>query len=86
MQARVQWMGNSLALRIPEALAREAGLGHDTPVELVFVEGKLVVTPVPAPRPKLAALLAGITADNLPGEVEVGTAVGAEAWAAGEGA
>ncbi len=39
-----------------------------------------VVAAVPAPRYTLDGLLAGVTEQNLHGEVETGDAVGGEAW------
>ena len=80
MKARVQKWGNSLALRIPRSFADEVGLQQETPVELTLAEGKLVITPAPAPRPTLEALLAGITRNNLHREVETGPAAGSESW------
>lgn len=78
MEARVQKWGNSLALRIPRALAGDLGLEENTPVHLERVGQQLIVTPAAAPR--LAALLAQITPENLHDEVETGAAQGQELW------
>ena len=80
MKARVQKWGNSLALRIPKAFAEEAGLHADAPVELSLVEGKLIVQPITPPPLTLDELLRGITDENLPGEWNMGPAVGKEVW------
>ncbi len=80
MQARIQKWGNSLALRIPQAFAAAAGLSQDSPVELTLEEGRLVIKPIPAHSYRLDDLLAGITADNLHGEVDTGGRLGNEAW------
>jgi antitoxin MazE len=80
MRTRVQKWGNSLALRIPKSLVQEARLEQDTLVELSVVEGRLVVHPVPASGPTLEELLAGVTDENLHGEVEMGSATGNEVW------
>jgi antitoxin MazE len=79
MKTRVQKWGNSLAVRIPKALAEEAGLRANTAVELSLVGGSLVVQPV-APPLTLEELLRGITDDNLPGEWDTGPATGKEVW------
>jgi antitoxin MazE len=78
MRTRVQKWGNSLALRIPQTVAVEAGLTPGSPVELSLVEGRLIVTP--AHEVVLEDLLAGVTPDNLHGEVETGGALGGEPW------
>lgn len=80
METFVRRWGNSLALRLPKPLAAEAGLAEDTPVELLLEEGRLIIAPVVEPRYALDALLAGITPENLHGEVDSGQAVGGEAW------
>ena len=46
MKTRVSRWGNSLALRIPRPLAIKAGLDENSPVELLLVEGKLVISPI----------------------------------------
>jgi antitoxin MazE len=80
MKTRVQKWGNSLALRIPKSFAAEARLGEDTPVELSLVEGKLVIRPLVEEPLTLAALLRGVTDENLHGEWDTGPAVGREVW------
>jgi antitoxin MazE len=80
MKARVQKWGNSLALRIPNSYAEEAGLCTNAAVELSLVDGALVVQPI-APQPlTLDELLRGVTDDNLPGEWDTGPATGKEVW------
>ncbi len=80
MQLRVQKWGNSLAVRIPKAFAKEVGLAPDTLVNLTLSEGKLVVAPVPKPAYTLEELLEGITPENLHGETDWGPPVGKEIW------
>jgi antitoxin MazE len=80
MKTRVQKWGNSLAVRIPESFAMEAGLHADAAVELSLVWGALVVKRI-APQPlTLEQLLRGITEDNLPNEWDTGPATGKEVW------
>ncbi|MGI8552708.1 MAG: AbrB/MazE/SpoVT family DNA-binding domain-containing protein [Dehalococcoidia bacterium] len=75
MKTRIQRWGNSLALRIPKTIAVEAHLEQDALVELSLIDGKLVVSPAAAPAVTLAQLLAGITEENLHGEVSTGPAM-----------
>ena len=79
MRAPVRRWGNSLAIRIPKALAERSRLAEGTEVELAVDGGRLVVTPV-SPVPSLDDLLARVTDENRHGEVGTGSAVGREAW------
>lgn len=81
MQARVQKWGNSLAIRLPKALADEAQVGVDSPVEPLVRDHEIVLRPVrPEKRYQLDALLAGVTAENLHAEDDFGGPQGQEAW------
>ncbi len=80
MRVRIQKWGNSLALRIPKAFAVEVHLTPDSPVDVSVVDGKLVVEPVTEATLNLDHLLAGVTEQNLHGEVETGPATGTEIW------
>jgi antitoxin MazE len=46
MRTKVQKWGNSLALRIPRSLAADARLENDSVVEVAFVDGQIILTPV----------------------------------------
>jgi len=80
METTIKKWGNSLALRIPKALAEEAGLYYELSVELSLLDGKLVIAPIEPPKLDLEAMLDQITEDNLHSEVNVGSAVGQEVW------
>jgi antitoxin MazE len=83
MKARVQKWGNSLAVRIPKALATETGLGENTEVELTSDNGRIVVTPRKRkhkPKYTIEEMLRGITPDTLHGEIDFGPPVGREVW------
>lgn len=76
METRIEQWGNGVALPIPQPLAKQMGLTADTAVSLEIRDGRLSVGPVGEPRFTLEELLAGITEDNLHGEVATGPAVG----------
>jgi antitoxin MazE len=80
MTATIQKWGNSLAVRLPKALADEARMREGAKVELVSTpEGVLVKSKrKPKPRYRLSALLAGITAHNVHPETDWGPSVGKE--------
>ncbi len=79
MRSKVQRWGYSLAVRIPKPFAEAAGLEAGSSVDLAVREGSLVVTRVRT-RPKLAALLRGITAASRHDEIDPGQPVGRESW------
>ncbi len=80
MLTKVQKWGNSLALRIPKAFALDAQLENNSLVEISFVEGQIIITPIPAPSWTLEQLLADINKNNLHQEVDTGSIVGNEIW------
>lgn len=80
MKTRIQKWGNSLALRIPKSFAVETGLDQDAIVDVSLVDGKLIVTPLPAPSMTLEQLLASVTDANRHAEYDTGEAAGNEGW------
>lgn len=79
MRGQIGKWGNSLALRIPTSVARDADVLEGKQVDISVETGRIVITPLETP-PKydLDALLAGITPDNLHAEIPTGGAVGNE--------
>jgi antitoxin MazE len=80
MRATVRKWGNSLALRIPHALAVEVGIEEGSEVAVSLDGGAIRVSPRRSPAYRLEELVEGITADNLHPEVDFGPPVGREAW------
>jgi antitoxin MazE len=81
MFTKVQKWGNSLALRLPKALAEEADVHLDSAVEITVRDHTIVIVPVrEKKRYDLDALLTGVKADNLHGETDFGGPVGKEVW------
>lgn len=70
--------GNSVALRIPTAYARDIGATVGVSAELSVENGRLVVAPVELPAYDLAELVAGITDENRHGEIGGHYAIGEE--------
>jgi antitoxin MazE len=70
--------GNSLALRIPSAYAKEVCAFAGREAEITVQNGKLVVTPIKAPVYTLDELLAGMTPEQVHGEYGATSAVGEE--------
>jgi antitoxin MazE len=80
MVATIAKWGNSLAIRIPQNLAKEINLAEGSEVELSLLDGNLVITPRTRHRYSLEDLVQAITPENLHQEIESGTAVGNEVW------
>lgn len=82
MTLTVQQWGDSLAVRIPAGVAKEAHIRAGSRLEISSKEGKLVIEQegvlVRSPRYTLDELLAGITDDNMHGEIDFGPPVGNE--------
>lgn len=73
----LKW-GNSLALRLPMALAKDAQLREGSTVNLRLEDGRVVVEPLA--QVNLDALLEQITPETLHAEVATGPRRGREAW------
>ncbi len=80
MVSTIAKWGNSLAVRIPQHLIREIQLTEGTEVELVVVDGNLVMKPRSRRRYSLDELVAAITPENCHPEVNSGATVGNEVW------
>jgi len=80
MESHVRKWGNSLALRIPKALAVEAGISDGSRVEVELEDGSLSVRVVKTEGHSLDDLLAGVTPQNRHSEIETGHSVGREVW------
>ncbi|OUC15776.1 MAG: MazF family transcriptional regulator [Alkalinema sp. CACIAM 70d] len=80
MAATVARWGNSLAVRIPQHIVKEIQLIEGAEVDLMVIDGNLVIKPRPRKRYSLDELVAAMTPENLHSEVDSGVAVGNEAW------
>ena len=79
MHSKVQKWGNSLALRIPQAVARQIHVAEGDTVTLHVDAETLSIRPA-RPRYRLADLLRRVTVKNTHSETEWGAARGKEVW------
>lgn len=79
MRVTIRKWGNSLALRLPRAVAQDVDFTEGTEVDVTQDGDQLVITKA-APKVTLAELLAAVTQENLHGEVSTGTPRGREEW------
>lgn len=80
MVATIAKWGNSLAIRIPQNLAKEINLAEGSEVKLVLIDGKLTIEPIVRRRYSLEELIEAMTPENLHNEIDTGVAVGNEVW------
>jgi antitoxin MazE len=76
----VKW-GNSLGIRIPSSIIREAGLRQNQKVRIVVEkDGSLVICPASGEVPSLEELLARVNPEKHGGEVMAWEPVGEEVF------
>lgn len=80
MVGTVAKWGNSLALRIPQHIVKKIQLIEGAEVDLMVIDGNLVIKPRLRKRYSLEELVDAITPENLHSAVETEVAVGNEAW------
>ena len=77
MKTKIQRWGNSLAVRVPKAIAETVGLRRDDEVTMEVDDGKVILLPRRGGF-RLEDLLAGITDENLHAPVDTGEPTGRE--------
>ena len=78
MSAKIQKWGNSLGVRIPKALIKEAKLDENSEVEIQHKNGNIIIMPIQK-KYLLSDLLKKITKTNLHEEDEF-VSEGSEVW------
>lgn len=79
MRAKAQKWGNSLAVRIPKAIAQHAGVQAEDELD-IEVEAEVIRLRPVRRTPTLAELLDRITPENVHGETDPGPPQGREIW------
>ena len=80
MSNKVKKWGNSLGIRIPQNIAREAQVDYDTPINILVDNGRIIITPLHQESYTLEELVGGITSENIHGETLTGGRRGNEYW------
>lgn len=78
MRVQVKKWGNSASVRIPASVMAAASLRLDQSVDVREEDGRIVIEPIRSPAPDLDALLARMTPDTFPDDVDFGAPVGEE--------
>ena len=77
MQVQVSKWGNSLGLRLPQAMARQIGVGEGGNVRIT-AEGSRLIIEAAAPRYRLGDLLKNMTPDTAHAAFDWGPDLGRE--------
>jgi antitoxin MazE len=72
-----QW-GNSIGVRLPKDLAKKAGIGVDSTVEIDEADDGIIIKSVGKKEYSLRELVSRITPQNRHGEIAFGRPVGKE--------
>jgi antitoxin MazE len=84
MKIRLAKWGNSLAVRIPAAFAKEIGASEGKRAEITVENGALVIRPATRGKQRrrytLEDLMRGMTKENVHPETEWGPPRGKEVW------
>jgi antitoxin MazE len=78
MQATIQQWGNSLALRIPKAFARQTKVKKGSRVSLTLENGRVIMKPLRRRKYTLQELVSKITPQNRHPEMDWGPPQGKE--------
>jgi antitoxin MazE len=80
MRVLVRKWGNSASVRIPARIMAAASLSVDQAVDIREEDGRIVIETLPKPIYDLDALLADMTPDTFPDDIDFGAPVGQESW------
>ncbi|MHB1701912.1 MAG: AbrB/MazE/SpoVT family DNA-binding domain-containing protein [Acidobacteriaceae bacterium] len=76
----IKHWGNSLGVRLPAAVARQAHLHVDQRVRITVEDGKVVISPIQSATPTLAQRLSRFDPQRHGGEAMAAPALGRERW------
>jgi antitoxin MazE len=80
MTTSITKWGNSLAVRIPRALAEQIQLEEGTEVTFSISDNSIIITPKRRKKYTLDELLEGMTPEKFHSEIDTGVAMGNEIW------
>jgi antitoxin MazE len=78
MIAKTAHWGNSIGVRIPRDVAKKAGIGVNSTIEINNTEGGIIIKPAEKQEYSLKELVKEITTQNRHTEVDYGRPVGKE--------
>ena len=78
MEAVVRKWGNSLGIRIPSNIAKEASISDGSYVDIEDVDGQIIIRP--KNRYNLQEMIKNIKSENKHGEIKNDGPIGNEKW------
>jgi antitoxin MazE len=78
MTSAIAKWGNSLAVRIPQAIAEQVQIQAGSEISIEIIDGKIVLTPHRRKKYTLDELLDEMTSEHLHAEISTGVTVGNE--------
>lgn len=80
MQVQVEETEKGLAILIPAELIHGSQVKAGSTLDLTLVDSKLIVAPLRRSKYTTEELIAGVTDENIHGEIDWGPPVGKEIW------
>ncbi len=80
MRVEVKKWGNSASVRIPASIMAAAALSIDQAVDVREEGGRIIIEPVKAPVYSLDELVAQMTPETFPDDIDFGPPAGQEVW------
>lgn len=80
MELQIKKWGNSLGLRIPQAIAKHINIRDGSKINVVLKKNRIELTPVDPQKYDLTNLISSISEANLHNEIPAGEAQGKEIW------
>ena len=79
MKTTVRKWGNSLAVRIPKNITKDARVSEGSNINIMVENGNIILSPL-AKEYSLKELLKNVTNENIHSEVSTGDHIGGEIW------
>lgn len=80
MHVLIKKWGNSASVRIPATVMAAASISVDQAVDVREENGRIIIEPIRAPSYDLNMLLAQMTPETFPDDIDFGAPVGGEVW------
>ncbi len=80
MQVQLEKTDKGYTVLIPDELVLDSRVKASATVDLSLVDGKIVIAPIRRSKYTTEELLAGVTDENIHGEIDWGPPVGKEIW------
>ncbi|HRS02466.1 MAG TPA: AbrB/MazE/SpoVT family DNA-binding domain-containing protein [Bacteroidota bacterium] len=80
METRVKKWGNSLAIRVPQAIASQINITEGSKIKLILKKNMIEIIPTESREYHLNNLLQAVTKENQHKEISTDSPIGKEIW------